>query len=189
MEKPILYFDETVELAKMGCQKSMTKIWNDNVGLARHLSKTFVSSKSEMDEVVCIGMAKAFKCLHQWNGSGPFQGWLRTVLRRTYINHCRERMSRLEKRPTISSGEIEMYDTVAESSEHGDFIAAAKIMEGVKTLCRSHRRTFELVGIQQYTYEQAAAELGTTPGTIKANMFDARQKLKRYCIDNGLVEA
>jgi RNA polymerase sigma-70 factor (ECF subfamily) len=189
MEKPTLYFDETVKLAQMGCQRSMTKIWNDNIGMARHLAKTFVSSNSEMDEVVCVGMTKAFKCLHQWNGSGPFQGWLRTVLRRTYINHSQDRRRKLETRPTISSGEIEMYDRIDDSSKPGDFIATAIIMKGVKTLSRSQQRTFELVGIQQYTYEQAAAEIGTTPGTIKANMFDARQKLKRYCIDNGLVEA
>lgn len=188
MEKPTLYFDETVKLAQMGCQRSMTKIWNDNLGMARKIAKTFVSSKSEMDEVVAIGMTKAFKCLHQWNGSGPFQGWLRTVLRHMYINHYREKMRRLETRKIYSVGEIEKFDTIADSTRHGDFVALDLIMEGVKALPRSHRRTFELVGIQQYTYEQAAKELGTTPGTVKSNMFEARQKLRKYCIANGLVE-
>lgn len=190
MEKPTLFFDETVELAKRGCQKSISKIYKDNYEFAVKLAWSFSSSKEETDELACLGMMRAFKSINQWNGSGPFQGWLRTVLRRAYISHFREKMGKLERAKIVSVEPDGFQLDVEDPTKFSDFTVIELIEKGLQTvLCENQRRTFELVGLKQFTYEDAAKELGTTLGTVKSNMFDARTKLKKYCAQMGIKKA
>lgn len=180
--KEVTHFNDTVRLAKLGCQRSITQLWNEHKYLAEYIVRKYVRQDYEVDEVVSLAMTRAFAKLPIWDGTGKFSSWLSVVVKRVALSYVKERM--LRRRDIVELVTNEHDQPIKE--KQSDFLAERMIHDFVTKLPKHQRKIFECMAIREMTYPEAAKELGTTVGTVKSNMFEARQRLKKLCIDAGL---
>ena len=180
-QKEVIHFNETVTLAKLGCQRSITELWNSNRELAVKIARKYVDNEFEVDDIVSLAMVRVFSKLSAWDGTGSFASWVSVVIKRVALSYIKD-----SRRKTRNVVELENASDRHESFEMNDFLAEQIIHSLINKLPKSQRRVIDCMVVQGMTQNEAARALGTTIGTVKSNIFEAKHRLRQMCIEAGL---
>jgi RNA polymerase sigma-70 factor (ECF subfamily) len=124
----------------------------------------------------------------QYHGEASFRTWLYRIAVNACINDLRRRKRRqkveapsLDEQVSVGEGSVEraipdcsqMPHEVAERRETQQFVYRL-----LQMLSPHHRAVLTLVDLQQLSYEEAAAALGCSLGTLKSRLSRARSAFK-----------
>lgn len=134
------------------------------------------------DDVVQDAFLKAFRALPHFRRDASLQTWFFRILVREAHNHRRRRLLRQslrwgwgEEAPAVDS--------------HRDPVLRRRVGEAINALSRRQREVFVLVYLEELTVAEAAAVIGCSDGTVKTQLYRARQKLQAQLRDVGAGEA
>lgn len=141
--------------------------------------------ESTAEDLTIETFGKAFQSLNQYTPEFAFGTWINKIAANNFIDHKRR-----TKRKTLSidtsfeDEEGQVYSTPGIACEQPDpeenFIRKQKailmheIVDGLKP---HYRKLIELRYFSEYSYQEIASELGLPLGTIKAQLFRARELL------------
>lgn len=138
----------------------------------RRLAFSLLHQSSAIDDALQDAYLQAFRGLGGFRGDAAFSSWLYRIVYRSCLDRLRRR------RPTHS------LDEVVEKSRDGHFDATEQHAVG-DTLRRAlgelrpdHRAALMLVDGEGYSYEETAAILQTTKGTVASRVSRARAALR-----------
>jgi len=77
----------------------------------------------------------------------------------------------------------------ASACARADSGAAADLHEEIDRLADRHRVPLVMCDLEDYTYEEAAQQLGWTVGTVKSRLARARERLRERLVRRGLGQA
>jgi RNA polymerase sigma factor (sigma-70 family) len=128
---------------------------------------------------------KAFQCLNQYTPEFAFGTWINKIAANNFIDHKRRtKRKTLSIDTTFEDTEGHIYSPPGIPCEQPDpeenFIRKQKailmheIVDGLKP---HYRKLIELRYFSEYSYQEIASELGLPLGTIKAQLFRARELL------------
>ena len=130
-------------------------------------------NETEAEDVVQETFARAWRTLPAFGGDRRFYAWLR-VIASNLCSDAQRRASRTEVRALGDAGTApDGYDTLSRD------IDAALVRSAVVRLNRRHREALELREWEELSYEEIAARVGVTIGTVESLLWRARQALKR----------
>lgn len=143
-----------------------------------------VNNKDDADDLTIEAFGKAFKNLKQYTPNFAFSTWLFKIA----SNNCIDFIRRKKKKTLSIDKTIENDDgtetTIHLKSEMLDpeekFVQKQKIKllhELVKKLKPRYRELVELRYFKELSYEEIAAQLDIPLGTVKAQLFRAREFL------------
>ena len=159
MDLTLHYTDKLVDEARTGNRRALAELWNQWKPLAYKTSARYLTDRGELDQAASQGLAKALMNLDKWSGTGPFAAWLSRTVRNETIDWIRQ------------------FKTKAK---------AFSDIEGVDQLPSRQQLAFKLVVYEDLSYEQAAVQMGTTAGSVKSNVHDAKVKLRKRLSRTGL---
>jgi RNA polymerase sigma-70 factor (ECF subfamily) len=142
-----------------------------------------VNSKDDADDLTIEAFGKAFRKLHQYTPNYAFSTWLFKIASNNCIDFIRKKKKNtfsLNRSVDEDGGEMEMDIKADVLNPEENYIKDQKIQlmqDVVKKLKPRYRTLVELRYFKELSYEEIAEQLDLPLGTVKAQLFRAREFL------------
>jgi RNA polymerase sigma factor (sigma-70 family) len=174
---------DLVDRAKNGDQRAYTELMSVYRESVFFMMKKMISNDDDAEDLTIEAFGKAFKRLAQYSPDYAFSTWLFKIASNNCIDFLRKK--RLGKTVSLDSG----YSNDDESNasidlEYEGLNPEEKLMKSqrieemhriVEQLKPKYRQLVEMRYFQEKSYDEIAAELEIPLGTVKAQLFRARE--------------
>ena len=150
-----------------------------------HMILKMVKNSADAEDLTIEAFAKAFKNLKKFNPEYTFSTWLFRVATNNSIDFIRKKKL---KTTSISSSYVndngedvgmELKDTKMDPQEEAIHSQKIEIMRLiVKRLPHKYQALITLRYFEELSYDEIADEIGALLGTVKAQLFRARELLR-----------
>lgn len=174
---------ELVQKALQGDEKAFARLLSRYKDTIYFMLLKMLNNRSDAEDLTLEAFGKAFKNLHQYSPTYAFSTWLFKIASNNCIDFLRKK-----KGVTISiendSEQLEMSETARLKSK--DLNPEERLIRKQKAILlhkvvrrlKPHYQTLvELRYFNELSYEEIAQELQLPLGTVKAQLFRARQML------------
>src|SRR5690554_3322540 len=175
---------ELVARANNGDQKAYAELMTRYKDAIYFMLLKMINNKTDAEDLTIEAFGKAFKNLSQYSPSYAFSTWLFKIASNNCIDYLRKKRSNhvsidgsfnddKENEP-----QIHLKDEMPDPEEH--LIRSQKVIlmrTVVQKLKPRYRTLIELRYFKEYSYEEISEELDLPLGTVKAQLFRARELL------------
>lgn len=179
-----LYDWELVKRAKEGDQKAYAELLGRYRDTIYFMLFKMIKNKDDADDLTMEAFGKAFKGLDQYTPSFAFSTWLFKIATNNCIDFIRRRKESLfsiDKVYETAEGEpfmIEPASPLLNPEEKAMRKQKIQLMQAVvEKLPARYRTLVELRYFHEKSYEEISEELDLPIGTIKVQLFRAREVL------------
>ncbi len=177
-----LYDLKLVEAARNGDQKAFAELMERYRDAIYYMLLKMVNNSSDAEDLTIEAFGKAFKNIGQYTPNFAFSTWLFKIASNNCIDFIRKK-----------KGNVISYDQANTEQEDPTVNLQAEIPDPEETLIKQQKKILmrEVVGklkpryrtlielryFKEYSYEEIAVELELPIGTVKAQLFRARELL------------
>lgn len=138
----------------------------------RRYARALTGDRSTADDLVQDTLERALSRFHLWRRGSDLRAWLFTIMHNIYVNQIRSRVRRQHE-----SLEVEPAAEALRAPEP-DWLELRDLEAALARLPEDQRAVILLVGLEQFTYEEAARVLGVPIGTVMSRLSRARERLR-----------
>lgn len=153
-----------------------------------------VHNKDDADDVAAEAFSKAFTNLHKYSTDFAFSTWLYRIASNSCIDFLRKKRLNaisLDAGPENEEGEktgIDVKDTQPDPEHSMIKEQRAKIIREILSVIKSnYKELIELRFFQEKSYEEIEQETGLPLGTVKAQLFRAKEALLNEMKKRGIT--
>ncbi|SDL53644.1 RNA polymerase sigma-70 factor, ECF subfamily [Catalinimonas alkaloidigena] len=165
---------ELVQDCQAGVRAAQRHLYEHYAPKMLVVCQRYLRDDYEAEDALVRGFTKVFQHLHQYEGNGSFEGWIRRImvnealmqLRKSRLMFVHTEVEALQYQPD--------YRTVDTSLEAED------LMNLVCQLPDGYRTVFNLYAIEGYSHKEIADQLGISESTSKSQLSRARVLLQEY---------
>lgn len=174
---------QLVVLALKGSQKAYAELLGRYRDSIYFMLLKMVNNKSDAEDLTIEAFGKAFKNIHQYSPSFAFSTWLFKIASNNCIDFLRKKKASLisidvtesdsdyDNSPVIQSGFLDPEEKLIRDQRF-------KLMQTIVTKLKPrYRKLIELRYFNEFSYEEIAADMELPIGTVKAQLFRARELL------------
>ena len=172
-----------VESALKGDEKAFAKLLSKYKDAIYFMLLKMVNNKSDAEDLTIEAFGKAFKNLHQYSPSYAFSTWLFKIASNNCIDFLRKKKGvhiSIESSQDNNDNEqsVRLKSKDPDPEEKLIRIQKAILLRRIVHKLKPRYRTLvELRYFREYSYEEIAKELNLPLGTVKAQLFRAREML------------
>lgn len=134
----------------------------------------YVNNHHDASDLAQDAFLKAYKAIGRFRGDSAFSTWLYRIAVNTCLNFRAARKPEARELPDELPALAPRADDALAREERSH-----RVREAVTRLPEKQRATLILKVYQDLSHEEVAQILGTTVGTVKANLFHAMANLRR----------
>ncbi|MGV8140130.1 MAG: RNA polymerase sigma factor [Mangrovibacterium sp.] len=172
-----------VEAALRGEEKAFARLLSKYKDAIYYMLLKMVNNKSDAEDLTIEAFGKAFKNLHQYSPNYAFSTWLFKIASNNCIDFLRKRRGVLISIENSQEGSENDQPVKLKSIDPDPEQKMIRIQKAillrriVRRLKPRYRMLVELRYFREYSYEEIAHELKLPLGTVKAQLFRAREML------------
>ena len=171
-----------VERAKKDDQAAYAQLMNRYQEAIYYMLLKMVNNASDAEDLTIEAFSKAFKKIEQYTPNFAFSTWLFKIATNNCIDFIRKkRIDHISLDRETSDKDKASNIIIAEVPDPEEDLInkqKAKLMRSVVTTLKPrYRDLVELRYFKEYSYEEIADELNLPLGTVKAQLFRARELL------------
>ncbi len=172
-----------VEAAVAGDQKAYAELMGRYRDAIYFMLLKMVNNKTDAEDLTIEAFGKAFKNIQQYSPNFAFSTWLFKIASNNCIDFLRKKRNNIVSIDGTSENKendspIHLRDTTLDPEETLIKDQKSILMRTVvKKLKPRYRILIELRYFKEYSYEEIAEELDLPLGTVKAQLFRARELL------------
>lgn len=184
---------ELVNKAVSGDQKAYAELMGRYRDAIYFMLLKMVNNKSDAEDLTIEAFGKAFKNIHQYSPNFAFSTWLFKIASNNCIDYLRKKRTNFVSIDGNSNDDKDMEPTIHLKDDTPD--PEENLIKGqkallmrtiVKKLKPRYRTLIELRYFKEYSYEEIAVELDLPIGTVKAQLFRARELLFQTLKNSGV---
>lgn len=137
----------------------------------RRYARALTGDRNAADDLVQDTLERALSRFHLWRQGSDLRAWLFTIMHNIYVNQTRSRI----RHPHEQLDEAAADDLRARDTDWGTL---RDIDEALARLPGEQRSVLLLVGLEQFTYEEAARVLDIPLGTVMSRLSRGRERLR-----------
>ena len=177
-----LYDYNLVITAKNGDQKAYAELMDRYKDAIYYMLLKMVNNPSDAEDLTIEAFGKAFKNIGQYAPNFAFSTWLFKIATNNCIDFIRKKrgnhISIDQSDDNQDSIPTTIQDTLPDPEENMIKQQKVNLMRDVVTKLKPrYRKLIELRYFKEYSYEEIAQELELPIGTVKAQLFRARELL------------
>jgi RNA polymerase sigma-70 factor (ECF subfamily) len=172
---------QQLEYIKNGNRKAQHGLYSFFAPKMLSLCQRYASCREEAEDMVQEGFIKVFHYLHQYSGTGNFEGWMRRIFINTAIEFIRKRT--YVERMGDSDGH-EIFETGVSGY---DSLAHADVEKWISTLSDGYRTVFKMYVVEGYSHREIADMLNITESTSKSQLSRAKIILQKTLTKVGIA--
>ena len=174
---------ELVQKALQGDEKAFARLLSRYKDTIYFMLLKMLNNKSDAEDLTLEAFGKAFKNLHQYSPTYALSTWLFKIASNNCIDFLRKKKgitisleSETEQSEFSETAKIKSKDLYPEERliRKQKAILLHKVVRRLKP---HYQNLVELRYFREYSYEEIAKELNLPLGTVKAQLFRARQML------------
>ncbi|HXF65660.1 MAG TPA: sigma-70 family RNA polymerase sigma factor [Burkholderiales bacterium] len=147
----------------------------------RAYARLLVGERFRADDLVQDCLERAWSRLHLFRGDGDIRVWLFTIMHNLYVSDIR----REQRRPAVIA--LAEHDELLRAPPREELrLELEYLARALSELPEEQRAAVLLVGVEDMSYEQAAAVLGIPVGTLMSRLYRGRKRLR--ILMSGKVE-
>jgi RNA polymerase sigma-70 factor (ECF subfamily) len=139
----------------------------------------YVNNHEDADDLAQDVFVKAWRALPRFRGESAFSTWLYRIA----VNACLN--FRAARRPTSELPETLADPGARAEARVADEEQASRVRDAVSRLPEKQRATLILKVYHELSHKQVAKILGSSVGTVKANLFYALANLRKLMAEPG----
>lgn len=175
---------ELVARANNGDQKAYAELMTRYKDAIYFMLLKMINNKTDAEDLTIEAFGKAFKNLSQYSPHYAFSTWLFKIASNNCIDYLRKKRSNVISidRNFVDAKDtepqVQLRDETPDPEENLIRSQKAVLMRTiVQKLKPRYRTLIELRYFKEYSYEEISKELGLPLGTVKAQLFRARELL------------
>jgi RNA polymerase sigma-70 factor (ECF subfamily) len=137
----------------------------------RRYARALTGDRAAADDLVQDTLERALSRFHLWRRGSDLRAWLFTIMHNIFVNQARSRM-RYPHEPFDEPAAERLQYRDPDWSELRD------IGDALAKLPVEQRTVVLLVGLEQFTYDEAARVLDVPIGTVMSRLSRARERLR-----------
>jgi RNA polymerase sigma-70 factor (ECF subfamily) len=140
----------------------------------------YVNNHEDASDLAQDAFVKAYKAIGRFRGDSAFSTWLYRIAVNTCLNfRAARRMAQEELSETLADPRAPVTQTMVEREQ------ASRVRDAVSRLPEKQKATLILKIYHDLTHEEVAGILGSSVGTVKANLFHAVGNLRKMLGTSG----
>jgi RNA polymerase sigma-70 factor (ECF subfamily) len=137
----------------------------------RRYARALTGDRSAADDLVQDTLERALSRFHLWRQGSDLRAWLFTIMHNVYVNQIRSRMRHQHEA-------LDQPAADAVRAHEPDWAELRDIDDALAKLPDDQRAVVLLVGLEQFTYEEAARVLDIPLGTVMSRLSRGRERLR-----------
>ena len=137
----------------------------------RRYARALTGDRSAADDLVQDTLERALSRFHLWREGSDLRAWLFTIMHNVYVNQVRSRVRQQHEALDDSAAEAIRY-------HEPDWAELRDMDDALARLPDDQRAVVLLVGLEQFTYEEAARVLDIPLGTVMSRLSRGRERLR-----------
>jgi RNA polymerase sigma-70 factor (ECF subfamily) len=171
---------EAVEACQRGEREAFDRLVERFQRDIYRLCYRYVNNHEDANDVAQEVFLKAYRAIRRFRGDSSFSTWLYRIAVNTCLNFRSARKPETEELPeALADPRV----GVVASLEHAE--QARRVRDAIRRLPEKQRATLILKVYHDLTHEEVARILGSTVGTVKANLFHALGNLRKLVLEAG----
>ena len=141
----------------------------------RRFARALAGSREAADDLVQDTLERAWAKRELWQAGTDLRAWLFAVMHGVFVNGTRKRRpaESLDWRPGVAAERID------ESASAETAIAVRDLREALDRLPDEQCAVVLLVGLEQFSYAEAAGVLDVPIGTVMSRLARGRERLRQ----------
>src|SRR5438105_11591890 len=183
-EKAVYDYNLVKAALGKGDQKAYAELMDRYRDSVYYMLLKMVNNKDDADDLTIEAFGKAFKRLHQYTPNFAFSTWLFKIATNNCIDFIRRKKKMtfsIDKNMENDNGQEMQYEIKSPMLDPEEKMIkkqkAIVMRDVVEKLKPRYKRLVELRYFQERSYEEIADELQLPLGTVKAQLFRAREFL------------
>jgi len=149
----------------------------------RRYARALTGDRSAADDLVQDTLERALSRYHLWRRGSDLRAWLFTIMHNIYVNQVRSRSRHQhEALETDPDGE-------ALRGRDPDWLELRDLASALARIPDEQRAVVLLVGLEQFTYDEAARVLEIPIGTVMSRLSRGRERLRTLMSGDSNVTA
>jgi len=172
-----------VEAAMRGEQQAFAELMDRYRDTIFYMLLRMVKNKSDADDLTIEAFGKAFKNIHQYTPNFAFSTWLFKIASNNCIDFLRKKKSNTisidsQSDDPSKDSQMSIPANILDPEENLIKQQEATLMRNiVEKLKPRYRELVRLRYFNEYSYEEISTEMNIPIGTVKAQLFRARELL------------
>ena len=137
----------------------------------RRYARALTGDRSAADDLVQDTLERALSRFHLWRRGSDLRAWLFTIMHNLYVNQIRSRIRHQHEA-------LDEPTTDALQYREPDWSELRDIGNAIAKLPVEQRTVLLLVGLEQFTYEEAARVLDVPIGTVMSRLSRGRERMR-----------
>ncbi len=171
---------EAVEACQRGEREAFDRLVERFQRDVYRLCYRYVNNHEDANDVAQEVFLKAYRAIRRFRGDSSFSTWLYRIAVNTCLNFRSARKPQTEELPEALADPRAGVAASLESDEQ-----ARRVRDAIRRLPEKQRATLILKVYHDLTHEEVARILGSTVGTVKANLFHALGNLRKLVLEAG----
>lgn len=143
----------------------------EHIPRLRRYARALTGDSNRADDLVQDTLERALIKLDLWKPGSDLRAWLFTVMHNLFMNQVRSRHA--------AESSLDEAMVMPVSGGQMESLAARDILSALEQLPEQQREVLLLVGLEQFSYEEAAQVLGVPVGTVMSRLSRARERMRQ----------
>jgi RNA polymerase sigma-70 factor (ECF subfamily) len=137
----------------------------------RRYARALTGDRAAADDLVQDTLERALSRFHLWRRGSDMRAWLFTIMHNIFVNQVRSRMRHPHEALDESTADAMQY-------REPDWSELRDISGALAKLPAEQRTVVLLVGLEQFTYDEAARVLEVPIGTVMSRLSRGRERMR-----------
>ena len=144
----------------------------------RRYARALLRDRDAADDLVQDCLERALLRLDNWRTGESPRRWLFTIMHHLFV----DQMRKTKRRAEVVMLTLEDSEALSSPSEQHENVASREIMDALQAISPDRRAALLMVGVEGFSYAEAATMLGVPAGTLMSRIARGREELR------GLLE-
>ena len=170
--------NELIRLAQSGDDDAFCQLARRYERRIFTLALHYCRSAHDAEDLSQEAWLKVYRSIQSFRGESSFYTWVRQITINTFLNYKRQTKMHDKEVVSVDAEGLESRQARSVEESMNDKILVEKMMQALGELTSQQRSIFLLKHREGMTYDEIAASIGCSSGTVKKALFRAVLKLR-----------
>ncbi|MCX7304632.1 MAG: RNA polymerase sigma factor [Hyphomicrobiales bacterium] len=147
----------------------------------RRYARALLRDRDSADDLVQDCLERALSRLDNWTSDENPRRWLFTIMHHLFVDQTR----RTKRRAEVVMMPLEGSEAMSVPADQTESVASREIMDALQAISPDRRAALVIVGVEGFSYAEAATMLGIPAGTLMSRVARGREELRGLLDDVG----
>ena len=147
----------------------------------RRYARALLRDVDAADDLVQDCLERALARLDNWQSGESPRRWLFTIMHHIFVDQLRK----VKRRAEVVMLTLDDSEAMASPAQQADDLASREIVDALQAISADRRAALLMVGVEGFSYAEAANILGVPAGTLMSRIARGREELRALLDDRA----